>query len=152
LERGVNTELQRSARSRRLPARFRDSLPTSVMPVHLIQQSGARDRQLPRAEEAAESTPPPDPGLQSDAGNEDAARSVNPTRMITGTNSFGVFREYFATSSHHPRNPDAFADVSTAAVAPQPQSTLGAKGNLPSGYIVSLLWVLKQFAWLIPSR
>ena len=30
--------------------------------------------------------------------------------------------------------------------------TLGAKGNLPSGYIVSLLWVLKQFAWLIPSR
>jgi len=29
---------------------------------------------------------------------------------------------------------------------------LGAKGNLPSGYIVSLLWVLKQFAWLIPSR
>ena len=30
--------------------------------------------------------------------------------------------------------------------------TLGAKGNLPSGYIVSLLWVLKQFAQLIPSR
>jgi len=30
--------------------------------------------------------------------------------------------------------------------------SLGAKGNLPSGYIVSLLWVLKQFAWLIPSR
>ena len=30
--------------------------------------------------------------------------------------------------------------------------TLGAKGNLPSGYIVSLLWVLKQFTWLIPSR
>jgi len=29
---------------------------------------------------------------------------------------------------------------------------LGAKGNLPSGYIVSFLWVLKQFAWLIPSR
>ena len=29
--------------------------------------------------------------------------------------------------------------------------TLGAKGNIPSGYIVSSLWVLKQFAWLIPS-
>jgi len=29
---------------------------------------------------------------------------------------------------------------------------LGAKGNLPSRYIVSLLWVLKQFAQLIPSR
>jgi len=30
--------------------------------------------------------------------------------------------------------------------------SLGAKGNLPSGYIVSFLWVLKQFTWLIPSR
>jgi len=29
--------------------------------------------------------------------------------------------------------------------------TLGAKGNLPSGYVVSFLWVLKQFARLIPS-
>ena len=29
--------------------------------------------------------------------------------------------------------------------------TLGAKGNLPSGYIVSFLWVVKQFARLIPS-
>ena len=29
--------------------------------------------------------------------------------------------------------------------------TPGAKGNIPSGYIVSSLWVLKQFAWLIPS-
>jgi len=29
--------------------------------------------------------------------------------------------------------------------------TLGAKGNIPSGYIVSSLWVLKQFARLIPS-
>ena len=29
---------------------------------------------------------------------------------------------------------------------------LGAKGNLPSGYIVSFLWVMKQFTWLIPSR
>ena len=46
-------------------------------------------------------------------------------------------------------------DVSRLANAlggrPNSQS-LGAKGNLPSGYIVSLLWVLKQFAWLIPSR
>ena len=30
--------------------------------------------------------------------------------------------------------------------------TLGAKGYLPSRYIVSLLWVLKQFAWQIPTR
>ena len=39
-------------------------------------------------------------------------------------------------------------------VSPNPyyKKTLGAKGNLPSGYIVSFLWVLKQFAWLIPSR
>ena len=29
--------------------------------------------------------------------------------------------------------------------------TLGAKGHLPSGHIVSLLWVLKQFAWQIPT-
>ena len=28
---------------------------------------------------------------------------------------------------------------------------LGAKGHLPSGYIVSLLWVLKQFARQIPT-
>jgi len=32
------------------------------------------------------------------------------------------------------------------------RKSLGAKGNLPSGYIVSLLWVLKQFAQFIPSR
>ena len=29
--------------------------------------------------------------------------------------------------------------------------SLGAKGNIPSGYIVSSLWVLKQFTQLIPS-
>ena len=29
--------------------------------------------------------------------------------------------------------------------------TLGAKGYLPSGHIVSLLWVLKQFAQQIPT-
>jgi len=33
----------------------------------------------------------------------------------------------------------------------QEARTLGAKGNIPSGYIVSSLWVLKQFAQLIPS-
>ena len=33
----------------------------------------------------------------------------------------------------------------------QGQRALGAKGNIPSGYIVSSLWVLKQFAQLIPS-
>ena len=32
------------------------------------------------------------------------------------------------------------------------QMTLGAKGHLPSGYIVSLLWVLKQFTRQIPTR
>jgi hypothetical protein len=124
LERTVNTELHRSARSRRLPARFRDALPTSVMPVHLIQQSGARDQQLQRAEDTTEPTLPPDPGPQRDTGIEDTADSENPprTRMVTNANSFGVFREYFTTSSHHPRNPDAFADVSTATIAPQPQS------------------------------
>jgi len=31
------------------------------------------------------------------------------------------------------------------------QLALGAKGNIPSGYIVSSLWVLKQFTQLIPS-
>ena len=30
--------------------------------------------------------------------------------------------------------------------------TLGARGHLPSGYIVSSLWVLKQFAQSLPSR
>ena len=30
--------------------------------------------------------------------------------------------------------------------------TLGARGDLPSGYIVGLLWVLKQFAQSLPSR
>ena len=32
-----------------------------------------------------------------------------------------------------------------------PQPSLGAKGNIPSGYIMSSLWVLKQFTQLIPS-
>ena len=30
--------------------------------------------------------------------------------------------------------------------------TLGARGHLPSGYIVSSLWVLKQFVQSLPSR
>ena len=30
--------------------------------------------------------------------------------------------------------------------------SLGARGHLPSGYIVSLLWVLKQFTQSLPSR
>ena len=43
-------------------------------------------------------------------------------RTTTNANSFGQFREYLTISSHNPRNPDAFADISPTAVAPRPQS------------------------------
>jgi len=49
---------------------------------------------------------------------------------------------------------DAVHDLSSfnGAYSKYSSYTLGAKGNLPSGYIVSFLWVMKQFARLIPSR
>ena len=105
----VDTGLQRSARAWRLPARFRDSLPTSAVPVHVGQQNQNRQLSKGKTVETRQS-PPPDPPPQP----EDLTH-------ITKANSFGVFREYPVISSHNPRNPDAFADVSATTASPQPQ-------------------------------
>lgn len=122
LERTVDPGLQRSGRSRRLPARFRDSLPTSMAPVHL----GRRQNQQLVAEKGAVGAPPPlDPiGSQhhDHEGFQDSEGAANLMHSVTNANSFGVFREYVAVSSHNPRNPDALADIPiTTATPTQPQ-------------------------------
>ena len=123
LEQAVDTGLQRSGRTRRLPVRFRDALPTSAVPVHLGQRHGARNQRSATEKDITEQQPPPDPRLQSDnEGIEDSVDSADLASTITNANSFGVFREYFAVSSHNPRNPDAFADIPIATATPQPQS------------------------------
>lgn len=111
-ERTIDAGLQRSGRSRRLPARFRDSLPTTAVPVH-------RDQRQQNQPSAMESEPPLDPWPQHTS--EDSAGSKNHEHTITDANSFGVFREYVAVSSHNPRNPDTLMDVPIATAGPQPQ-------------------------------
>ena len=128
LDRAVDTELQRSTRNRRLPARFRDHLPTSAMPACLSQQYTAQKRWSEASSKAKESEvgvqlPPPDPEPQH--GDDEIGGQMGPENLahtITNTNSFGVFRKYFTVSSHNPQDPDAFADNLTTTTAPQPQS------------------------------
>lgn len=57
----------------------------------------------------------------------------NDQHTITNPNSFGVFREYVAISSHNPRAPDAFADVPIATVAPHPQAIGSSLTMVASG-------------------
>ena len=45
----------------------------------------------------------------------------------------------------------AFCNLCKKANIVLARQALGAKGHLPSGYSVSLLWVLKQFAWQITT-
>ena len=129
LERAVDTGLQRSARSRRLPARFRDSLPASAPSACISQQHRAENRRLLGEKEVETQEPPPDPALQP----EDLEDPTNPTHTTT-TNSFGLFREFPTIPSHIPQNPDAFADIPTTTISPQPQpigSNLAAVASTP---------------------
>lgn len=108
LERSVDTGLQRSTRTRRLPVRFRDPLP--VAPVYPSRRGGAQN-QHEKGKNVAEQ-----PLLDERIDSEDAPGS---SLVITTPNSFGVFREYLTVSSHNPQSPDAFADVLTAPPLPQ---------------------------------
>ena len=116
----IDAELQCSTRNRRLPARFRDSLPTSALPVRLSQQR-ATQKQWPNASSAAQQ-PPPDPEVWRDNGAGDQAGPENAEHAITNTNSFGVFRKYLSIPSHNPHDLDAFADIPMATTNTQPQS------------------------------
>ena len=111
------------------------------MPVHLGQQNVAWNQQRSKAKEVMEQQPPPIPTpQQNDDGIEDSVGPANPMRTITSTNSFGVFREYLAVSSHNPRSPDAFADVPTTTATPQPQSIgSGLAAVAPTGSTHDLL-------------
>lgn len=119
LERAIDAGLQRSVRTRRLPARFRDSLPVSAAPV---PRAAALNTRLQKETGALEHQPPLDPNpLGLNGGLENSIDSASPTPAITVTNpnSFGVFREYPAVSSHNPRNPDAFVDAQPTLPASQ---------------------------------
>ncbi|KAF9786306.1 hypothetical protein BJ322DRAFT_1108159 [Thelephora terrestris] len=107
LDRAIDTGLQRSTRVRRLPARFRDPLPAPSLPIpHTIERSEELDQQS---------------SLEPGRGGviEGSIDSLNRSCTITNVNSFGVFREYLAVSSHNPRNPDAFADAHPPLAPPQ---------------------------------
>ena len=112
LERAIDAGLQRSVRIKRLPVRFRDSLPAPA------PRAAAQSARLQKETEAAlvqqsslDPSPPLDRGLD-DSSTDSTHRS--PTVTVTNPNSFGVFREYPAYSSHNPRNPDAFVDAQPA--------------------------------------
>jgi hypothetical protein len=59
---------------------------------------------------------PPSP--TQDGRTEDPISSIDRLHKITNKNSFGVFREYSAVSSHNPRDPDAFADTQPTLPVP----------------------------------
>ena len=122
MERPIDASLHRSAKSRRLPARFRDDLPAPAAPVQLTQKHITEHQQHLNVDGISKQQPPPEPKLQRDDGNEDCS----PAPTITNKNSFGVFRKYFMLSSHNPRDPDAFADVPVSGITPPAQTTIGS--------------------------
>ena len=85
-----------------------------MAPVHPSQEGGSLNQQS--VPEPAERTLFLDP--EPDNIDRD---STNQEHTVTTANSFGVFREYYAISSHYPRDPDAFADVPATVVASLPQ-------------------------------
>ena len=110
LERAIDAGLQRSTRTKRLPVRFRDSLPAPA------PRAAAHSARLQKETEALTQQTSLDPSPPLDSGLDDSTDPTNhsPTITVTNPNSFGVFREYPAVSSHNPRNPDAFADAQPA--------------------------------------
>ena len=112
LERAIDAGLQRSVRIKQLPVRFRDSLPAPA--PHAAAQSARLQKETEAAlvqQSSLDPSPPLDRGLD-DSSTDSTHRS--PTVTVTNPNSFGVFREYPAVSSHNPRNPDAFVDAQPA--------------------------------------
>jgi hypothetical protein len=82
-ERTINTELQHSARGKRLPACFHDLLPTAVVLVHLGKQYNAQNRCLEIAKDAAEEVLPFEPKPEhTDERTADLATSANFSHAI----------------------------------------------------------------------
>jgi len=118
LERSVNTELTRSMRNRRFPARFQDYVPTSTTPAHMGRPFLTQKQRLEVARaraSAAQPEPEPEPELPVEEPSDPAA-----SQIITDPNSFGVFRKYspFSVSSHNPKDTNPFSDIPS----PQPGS------------------------------
>ena len=120
LERVIDAGLQRSTRTKRLPVRFRDSLPAPA------PRAAAQSARLQKETEALTQQTSLDPSPPLNGGLNDSTDSTNhpPAVTTTNPNSFGVFWEYSAVSSHNPRNPDAFVDA---------QPTLPTSQSIGSG-------------------
>jgi hypothetical protein len=124
--------------------RFRDSLPAPV-PRATARNTCPEKETEPLA--SLDSNPLHDSGL--DTSTETSNRA--PAITVTNANSFGVFREYPAVSSHNPRNADVYVDAqpslpasqsigSGLMVAPPPESehrSLTNSTNLSSDLILS---------------
>ena len=99
----------RSTRSRRLPARFQDHVPTSTTPAHMGRPFLTQKQRL----EAARSAVEPEPELQPEPPVEELSNPA-PSQITTEPNSFGVFRRYPSISSHNPKDADPFSDIPSA--------------------------------------
>ena len=86
-----------------------------------------------------------------------AHASILDVTLISHRNSLLTPSRTFTHLKHHRWSPAENSNTRSPNMIFSPPSLisprlpLGAKGHLPSGHIVSLLWVLKQFARQIPT-
>ena len=123
LDRPADVELTRSARTRRLPARFQDHVPTSTTPTQMGRPFLTKKRQL-EAMRARVATAQPEPELESATGewsdeDDQAGSEATQGHITTEPNSFGVFRKYLsASTSHNPSDANPFSDIPSARSRP----------------------------------
>lgn len=136
LERPVNTELTRSTRNRRLPARFRDCVPTSTIPAQMGHRFLTQKQRLDAVRMGAsaalpELEPMPEPPAEEWSDGGQASSDAVASQITTDPDSFGVFRRYSSTSisSHNPKDADPFSDISSVqpgSVTSQPAQSIGS--------------------------
>jgi len=137
LEQEVDTGLVRSSRNRRNPARFKDYIPTSTVPVQ-VGQYLTKKQQLEVARVNADATQPecnPEPTSNEGSGEGDPSVAH---QIITVPDNFGVFRKYSSLPSHNPDSVDPFSDLPSApsgmASSSRPSATnsIGSNLTIPS--------------------
>ena len=119
-EQEIETEVTRSTRNRRNPARFQDYIPTSAVPTQIGRFLTKKQRLEAMKARADAAQPENDPELPSDEGSG----AGDPTCQITTSpDTFGVFRKYSSLPSHNPGAVDPFSDLPCApsSMARRPQ-------------------------------
>ena len=129
----VDARLTRSSRSRRNPARFKDYIPTSNVPIQ-VGRYLTKKQQLEAAKARADpALPECDPDQPPDEGLGESDPTV--THWITTLpDAFGVFRKYLSLPSHNPDNIDPFSNLSSTpssmGPSPRPPATNSIGSNL----------------------